>query len=134
MNQNVWGKCGWVLIHSISINYPNNPSNSEKKNIIEFFTSLGKVLPCRYCRQHYKENLKELPIQANSKLELVYWTIDLHNKVNKSLGKSILSRDEALKKIIAVYKKNPTCPENYQLIYIGILLIIFSTICFINKK
>jgi hypothetical protein len=134
MNQNVWGKCGWVLIHTIAINYPNNPSNSEKKNIIDFFTILGKVLPCRYCRQHYKKNLKELPIRADSKLDLVYWTIDLHNRVNKSLGKRILSRDEAVKKIIAVYKKHPSNPENYQLIYLGVLSILFITVFFVIKK
>ena len=68
MNQNVWGKCAWVLIHSIAVNYPKNPSPSEKENCINFFTSLGDILPCRYCRKHYRENLKALPINADSKI------------------------------------------------------------------
>ena len=61
MNQNVWGKCAWVLIHSIAVNYPDHPSPSEKENTIKFFSILGDVLPCRFCRQHYRENLKYLP-------------------------------------------------------------------------
>ena len=134
MNQNVWGKCGWVLIHTIAINYPNKPSDSEKNNIIKFFTILGDVLPCRYCRQHYRINLKSLPIRADSKMDLVYWTIDLHNRVNTSLGKRVLSRKEALRKIIALYKKHPSNPENCQLLYIGLLLIVFITIFYVIKK
>lgn len=134
MNQNVWGKCAWVLIHSIAVNYPENPSPSEKESTINFFMSLGDVLPCQYCRQHYKENLKYLPIKADSKMELVWWTIDLHNKVNSITGKKILGREEALQKIIAMYKNYPDNPEGYQLLYMGILLLLFITIFFIIRK
>lgn len=133
MNQNIWGKCGWVLIHSIAVNYPNNPSPSEKENTIKFFTLLGDMLPCRYCRQHYHENLKSIPINANSKMDLIWWTIDLHNKVNIITGKKVLSRKEALQKIIAMYKKYPDNPEGYQYLYIGLLLLFFITVFLIKK-
>ena len=134
MNQNVWGKCGWVLIHSIAINYPDHPSPSEKENTINFFTLLGDVLPCRYCRQHYRENLKYLPINADSKMDLVWWTIDLHNRVNMATGKKVLGREEALQKIVTMYKKYPDNPEGYQYLYIGLLLLFFITIFFVIKK
>jgi hypothetical protein len=133
MNQNIWGKCGWVLIHSIAVNYPNNPSPSEKENTIKFFTLLGDMLPCRYCRQHYHENLKTIPINADSKMDLIWWTIDLHNKVNIITGKKVLSRKEALQKIIAMYKKYPDNPEGYQYLYIGLLLLFFITVFLIKK-
>lgn len=134
MNQNIWGKCGWVLIHSIAINYPENPSPSEKENMINFFKLLGDVLPCRYCRQHYRRNMKELPINVNSKMELIWWTIDLHNRVNLSTGKKVLSRKEALKKIISMYKKYPDNPEGYYYLYIGLLLLLLIAIFLINRK
>ena len=134
MNQNIWGKCGWVLIHSIAVNYPNNPSPSEKENTIKFFTLLGDMLPCRYCRQHYHENLKTIPINANSKMDLIWWTIDLHNKVNIITGKKVLSRKEALQKIIAMYKKYPDNPEGYQYLYIGLLLLFFITVFLIKNN
>jgi len=134
MNQNIWGKCGWVLIHSIAVNYPNNPSPSEKENTIKFFTLLGDMLPCRYCRQHYRENLKTIPINADSKMDLIWWTIDLHNKVNIITGKKVLSRKEALQKIIAMYKKYPDNPEGYQYLYIGLLLLFFITVFLIKNN
>jgi hypothetical protein len=134
MNQNVWGKCAWVLIHSIAVNYPDYPSPSEKENTIKFFSILGDVLPCRFCRQHYRENLKYLPINADSKMDLVFWTIDLHNRVNASTGKKILSRDEALKKIISMYKKYPDNPEGYQLLYVGLLMLFFITVFILIRK
>ena len=52
MNQNIWGKATWVFIHSIAVNYPENPLPCEKENTIKFFTLLGDMLPCRFCRQH----------------------------------------------------------------------------------
>ena len=134
MNQNVWGKCAWVFIHSIAVNYPTNPSPSEKENIINFFTAMGDVLPCRYCRQHYRENLKALPIQADSKMDLVWWTIDLHNRVNEATGKKVLSKEEALQKVMAIYKNSPENPEGYQLLYIGLLLIFFITVIYFIRK
>ena len=123
MDQDIWGRCTWVLIHSIAVNYPTNPSPLEKENTRKYFTSLGDVLPCRYCRIHYKNNIKVLPIQLDSKMDLINWTIDLHNIVNESLGKRVLSKKEALKRIVAMYKKTPDNPEAYLFIYIGILLI-----------
>ena len=128
MNQNIWGKAAWVFIHSIAVNYPENPLPCEKENTINFFTLLGDMLPCRYCRQHYKENLKQLPVAADSKMDLIWWTIDLHNRVNSSTGKKVLSREEALQKIISMYTQYPDNPEGYQLLYIGLLLLFFITI------
>ena len=134
MNQNVWGKCAWVFIHTIAINYPENPSTTEKENVIKFFTSMGDILPCRYCREHYRKNLKILPIRADSKMDLVYWTIDLHNKVNDDIGKPILSREEALRKVMALYKNNPDNPEGYYFLYLGTLLLFFISVYFFIKK
>ena len=92
------------------------------------------MLPCRYCRQHYNENLKKLPIQADSKIDLIWWTIDLHNLVNLSTGKKVLSKEEALQKIMELYNQNPDNPEEYQLLYVGLLLFLFITIFFFKRN
>lgn len=134
MNQNVWGKCTWVLIHSVAMNYPDYPSPTEKENTIKFFKILGDILPCSYCRKHYRENTKQLPINADSKIELIWWTIDLHNRVNVATGKRVLSRKEALQKIIAMYRKCPNNPEGYLYIYIGLLFLFFITVFFMVKQ
>lgn len=134
MDQDIWGKCTWVLIHSIAVNYPNTPSPIEKETTKRFFMSLGDVLPCFYCRQHYKNNVKMLPINVESKMDLIDWTINLHNIVNESLGKRVLSRDEALKRIISMYKKYPDNPEAYLFMYLGFLIIFLVIFFFILKN
>jgi hypothetical protein len=65
-------------------------------------------------------------------MDLVWWTIDLHNRVNAATGKRVLGREEALQKIIAMYKKYPDNPEGYQFIYIGLLILFFITIFFLK--
>jgi len=134
MNQNIWGKSAWIFIHSIAVNYPKDPTPTEKENTISFFHSLGDILPCRYCRKHYKDNLKKLPVNANSKIDLLYWTIDIHNEVNKITNKKVLSREEALQTILSMYKKYPNNPEWYQVLYICSLIVIGILIYKYSKK
>ena len=47
------------------------------------------MLPCAICREHYKQHLAKNPLTPflDSRKDLLKWTIDIHNKVNKKLGK-----------------------------------------------
>ena len=80
----------WFTIELIAYNYPNKPCSADKKKYRRFFESLGDVLPCKYCRDNYKENL----IISNFSDQifccrdtLTRWVYDLHNQVNHNLGK-----------------------------------------------
>ncbi len=92
----IWGPIFWTTIHIVSLAYPDNPTPEEKKAAKDFFESLQFVLPCPICRNHYKENLKELPIDAalESREQLVLWAFNIHNAVNKKLGKAELTLQE----------------------------------------
>ena len=41
----VWGPSLWHSLHTMSFNYPVNPTNKEKKNYKKFILSLKHVLP-----------------------------------------------------------------------------------------
>ncbi len=87
LRTNCWGSSGWQFIHSIA--YVYNPINDQvKKTYYDFFINLGKVLPCEECREHYKENVKEIELfdALNSQETLFRWTYDLHNIVNEQIG------------------------------------------------
>jgi hypothetical protein len=107
MNQNIWGPHLWFSLHTISFNYPLNPSDSDKENCKNFFKTLQYVIPCSVCKKNYIRHLKELPIEkyVENRKALVYWTIDMHNLVNGEIGKKILSYDNVIKKYENVYKK-----------------------------
>jgi hypothetical protein len=53
-----WGPPMWHYLHTMSFNYPVNPTKEDKKNYMNFILSLQNVLPCKYCRINLKTNFK----------------------------------------------------------------------------
>ena len=106
MNPNIWGPSMWLSLHTITLNYPKNPSIHDKKAMNDFFTNLQYVLPCQKCSDNYANHLIKYPIEnfLGSRNELVEWLINIHNEVNKSIGKKILTKEDALKKIHNQFK------------------------------
>jgi len=88
----VWGPPLWFFLHTMSFNYPINPSNQDKKNYKEFVYNLRNILPCKYCRINLKKNLKEKPLtnkHLKGREQFSRFIYDLHNEVNKMLDKKI---------------------------------------------
>ena len=91
MLTSVWGPSLWHYLHIISFNYPVNPTKSNKKKYKEFINNLKYTLPCKYCRDNLKNNLKEHPLNASSlkdRESFSKWMFELHEHINKMLGKS----------------------------------------------
>lgn len=74
-------------MHAVTFAYPDNPTEQDRKSVTDFFTSLGHILPCKKCQDHWAKNLKSRPIQSHSRDALSNWLIDVHNVVNKQTGK-----------------------------------------------
>jgi hypothetical protein len=87
----VWGPSTWHLLHTMSFNYPVNPSCDDKNNYRDFILNLQNVLPCGKCRKNLKKNFKKLPLLLkhmacrDSFSKYIY---RLHELVNKMLGKT----------------------------------------------
>ena len=87
----VWGPGLWHYMHTMSFNYPMNPTNSDKKYYRDFIINLQHVLPCKYCRDNLKNNLRSYPIKdEHMKDRAAYskYVYNLHEIVNKMLGKT----------------------------------------------
>jgi hypothetical protein len=90
MLTSVWGPAAWHLIHTISFNYPINPTAENKKEYKEFIENLQNVLPCKYCRINLKNNLKAYPIRPchmKNRDSFSRYIYKLHEIINKKLGK-----------------------------------------------
>ena len=86
----VWGPPAWHFLHTVSFNYPVNPSKQQKKHHKAFFSNLEWVLPCGHCRNNLKKNLKKLPITKTvlkNRNNFSKWVYDLHELINKMLCK-----------------------------------------------
>ncbi|CDF36087.1 unnamed protein product [Chondrus crispus] len=81
------GNAGWTLIHSIAANYPPTPSSSEQRHAKAFLKSIGKLYPCKRCRQHFSKYLSTTPPDLTSRDRFMLWACKAHNEVNRRQGK-----------------------------------------------
>lgn len=90
MLTSVWGPPMWHFLHTMSFNYPVNPTAEDKKNYSDFIYNLRYVLPCKYCRMNLTSNLKANPLldcHLKSREAFSKFVYRLHEIVNKRLGK-----------------------------------------------
>lgn len=91
-----WGSRFWFVMHTVAYYYPHNPSVDDMTSVRHFFESFGRLLPCRSCRNHYRELLRTNPIDeiVQDRMALLRWIHMVHNRVNARLGKPELSWDD----------------------------------------
>ena len=86
----IWGPVAWTLLHTISFNYPVNPTLEQKHQYRDFILSLQNVLPCGTCRKNLVTNFKQLPLtmaDMESRDTFSRYIYNLHELVNKMLKK-----------------------------------------------
>jgi hypothetical protein len=86
----VWGPMLWSYLHTMSFNYPTEPTPENKKHYRDFVLNLRHVMPCKYCRMNLVKNLKELPLTVDhmkNRETFSRYIYNLHELVNKMLNK-----------------------------------------------
>ncbi len=86
----VWGPGIWHFLHTMSFNYPNQPTKEDKNHYRDFILNLEFTLPCKYCRINLKKNFKKLPLKINimkNRYTFSKYIYDLHEHINKMLNK-----------------------------------------------
>ena len=100
MDTRYWGPSGWRLLHLIS--FSEVPSRS---NLESFFNTLAYVLPCKYCRKSFSENIAKDPIEKAE--SIAEWLWRMHNRVNAKLRaqKLCTARNPTFESVKGVYKQ-----------------------------
>jgi hypothetical protein len=90
MQTSEWGPCLWNFGHTVSFNYPLEPSLAKKQQHKEYFYNIKNIMPCSFCRVSFAKFIQELPIDdfLDSRNGITYWFYLIHNKVNYKLGKT----------------------------------------------
>ena len=86
----VWGPSMWHFLHTMSFNYPTNPSKEDKEHYRAFMLQLQYILPCKYCRQNLTKNYKVFPLRSSdmaNRESFSRYVYKLHEMVNKLLKK-----------------------------------------------
>jgi len=89
-----WGPLGWITLHSISANYPENPTQSDKLIMKRFIDLFAETISCPSCKVHfgsmYQTYMSRHPGWWNSRAELFTFVCRAHNTVNTRLDKPII--------------------------------------------
>ena len=94
----VWGPSLWHFLHTMSFNYPIQPTPEQKTQYRHFVLSLEHILPCKYCRLNLKSNFKAVPLRhrdMKDRESFSRYMYRLHEHINQMLNKkSGLSYEE----------------------------------------
>ena len=99
MNVNKWGPSGWNFLHTITFNYPLNPTDEDKQTYSNYFKLVGSILPCKYCRESYQIYYKYFPIDPflDSREGVCFWLYKLHGLINEKIFKNDSSFENVIK-------------------------------------
>ena len=92
-----WGPVFWSLLHGLAEKAGSAPMPGLQGDEIRawkvILTTLGKTLPCEHCREHFSTYVLSNPVNIPDNYSDIRgwirrWLLDLHNDVNKRLGKA----------------------------------------------
>ena len=102
-----WGTPAWYTMHITAMDYTDpiegTPVPDEtRQHYFDWLTVKQFTLPCCCCRSHFGQLLKQLNITIHSPYfedteSFFRLTFDLHNMVNKALGKPVLQKEDLIK-------------------------------------
>ena len=104
----IWGPLQWQLLHMIASTYPENPTDIDKQNYYNYFLALGNVLPCQFCKHHFKQTLIAMNFNMGvfeNQETLFRFVFDLHNTVNERLKKPIMDDYAYFRRRYDLYKQ-----------------------------
>ena len=95
----IFGPPLWFVLHNAAAHYPPFPAPVERERMKNVILGLPTLLPCLECKEHatahIERNRANLDAIVASRDNLVRFFVDFHNYVNKRLGKSIFTYEQA---------------------------------------
>ena len=117
-----WGPHFWMTLHIACLGC------QDAKVLVDFVEGYKEIIPCLSCREHFEQVLVDNPVPEAD--DLFKWSVDVHNIVNKRLGKPEFSYEEALANIVT-----GAPPPQFDLKIALIVLLLFVILFLIfNRK
>jgi len=94
-NSHIWGPDMWKMIHSFAAGYKVKPGSAQYFR--QFIYSLPGLLTCDNCKNRMIDVLQRLPLDSeilSDSKKLFLWSYQLHDIVNRQLGKYSPSYDK----------------------------------------
>jgi len=81
------GRATWKLLHTMTLRYPEHPTEDERSALSSYFYLQSRLYPCGECAAEFQQLLKKWPPQTSSRKAAAGWLCFLHNQVNERLEK-----------------------------------------------
>jgi len=81
------GRATWKLLHTMTLRYPENPTQDEREALEAYMYLTSRLYPCGECAAEFQELLKKFPPQTSSRRAASLWLCSVHNEVNNRLKK-----------------------------------------------
>lgn len=100
MQSDKWGSHAWEFLHTVTFDYPEEPTPIDKQHFYDLFSNLRYTLPCVHCRKSFSIFFEHINIDdyLDSRYGIVFWLYVIHNLVNIKLGKQTAVFSEVVKK------------------------------------
>jgi len=110
-----WGPLGWMTLHSISLNYPDTPTEQDKAIVKSFITSYADCISCPSCKTHFSgmfnSYISYVPSWCNSRFDLFLFVARAHNTVNRRLDKPLIRSVKECLEAIEMNSRNTSLRE-----------------------
>jgi hypothetical protein len=87
----LWGPLGWMTLHSVSLLYPEIPSQTDKEILKRYMNAFRDSITCPHCEQHFKVMFQNYtashPEWNSSRFQFFLFVVRAHNTVNRRLNK-----------------------------------------------
>jgi FAD-linked sulfhydryl oxidase len=86
------GRANWKYVHTRAANFPDAPTEEDKRRELTWIQSFVYTYPCRICARDFADICARLPPVVSSKAAYERWWIEAHNQVNRDLAKPIFKK------------------------------------------
>ena len=117
-----WGPHFWMTLHIACLGC------QDAKVLSDFVEGYKEIIPCLSCREHFEQVLVDNPVPEAD--DLFRWSVDVHNIVNRRLGKPEVSYEAALANIVT---GTPPPQFDFKIAFIVLLLFVIIFLIF-NRK
>jgi hypothetical protein len=120
----------WYVIHTLALHAKNDRA---KKSYASTINTLAEYFGCEKCKIHFKKFIESHPFKyywninhgTYENIGFFKWSWEMHNDINKFLGKKQISLDDALLYYVSGICKN--CNDNEPKKYVNKILIPVDT-------
>ena len=104
-DSHIWGPAFWFFLHTIAMNYPDRANEVTRRKYYDFVQNMPMFIPNVEMGNQFSRLLDKYPVTPylDKRESFIRWTVFIHNKINKMIGKPEISLDEAVAKYNLAY-------------------------------